>query len=232
MQTIHREALRDTPGRSCRDCRSPCGPRLAATLTCGDISRAGSACNSRWSRVGPPANLLSARTDTHSLALAPRSASAIAERASANWRACAGAGSGRRRLRAPVAGSRSSQGSATSGGSAGVVALVGDASAALARLPAAAITSASPASAGESTGALAALPASSAGATASPSPMRPVSLSTSFMKRLRREPPSGISLWPPSRIPAESERLNASTESIPSSMVPLATKSTICTGRV
>lgn len=66
---------------------------------------------------------------------------------------------------------------------------------------------------------------------ASPSPMRPVTFSTSFMKRLRREPPSDISPVPPSRIPANRERLKASTESMPSSIVPLAMKLTICTGR-
>ena len=73
---------------------------------------------------------------------------------------------------------------------------------------------------------------SSAGVTASPSPMLPVTLSTSFMKRLRREPPSEISPLPPSRIPADNERLNASTESMPSSMVPFATKLMTRTGRV
>jgi hypothetical protein len=60
----------------------------------------------------------------------------------------------------------------------------------------------------------------------------PVTLSTSFMKRLRREPPSEISPLPPSRIPADKERLNASTASIPSSMVPFATKLITRTGRI
>jgi len=60
----------------------------------------------------------------------------------------------------------------------------------------------------------------------------PVTLSTSFMKRLRREPPSEISPLPPSRIPADKERLNASTASMPSSMVPFATKLITRTGRI
>jgi len=73
--------------------------------------------------------------------------------------------------------------------------------------------------------------ASSAGANASPSPICPVTFSTSFMKRVSRDPPSRISPLPPSRIPADKERLNASTESMPSSIVPFDTKLMMRTGR-
>src|SRR6266403_751948 len=99
-------------------------------------------------------------------------------------------------------------------------------------IPPAPMSASALASSADATSSAAAIsPTSSADVTALPSPMRPVTFSTSFMKRLRREPPSEISPLPPSRIPAERERLKASTESMPSSMVRFATKLMTRTGR-
>ena len=48
---------------------------------------------------------------------------------------------------------------------------------------------------------------------------------------LSRDPPSEISPLPPSRIPSDNDRLNANTESMPSSIEPFAMKLMIWTGR-
>jgi putative flavoprotein involved in K+ transport len=93
-----KSSLIDGAGDDARELSS----HLAAYLDRTAISRV-PAVQHRSRPVRPPAS-------SQSPALVPRSDSAIAVRASASLRAVAGGGSGSRRLRAPVAGSRSSQG--------------------------------------------------------------------------------------------------------------------------
>jgi len=176
----------------------------------------------------------------------PRNVSSSAESALASCLAVSGAGSGIFRFCTPVVGSRSIQGCAAALESLAAARAAISCAPTCARAchgsepvsrggapdpsvcatlsPTPIFTSSFTSSTDPSSSAAAIFLTSSAGATASPSPMLPVTFSTSFMKRLRREPPSEISPLPPSRIPADKERLNASTESMPSSMVPFATK--------
>ncbi len=66
----------------------------------------------------------------------------------------------------------------------------------------------------------------------SPPTIEPVTTSTLSMNFESREPCRNTSLSPPSSTPANSDFLNASNESMPSSIVPSATKFTTCTPRL
>ena len=61
--------------------------------------------------------------------------------------------------------------------------------------------------------------------------IEPVAFSTDSMNFFSRVPPMKTSSWPASNTPANIDFLNANSESIPSSIVPWAMKSTTRTGR-